>query len=57
MVWVGPLARSGIGAEVAVPKAGSAVIHDDAGNIDAAATRFANLQDPKSGALAALGRS
>jgi len=35
MLWVAPLARSGVGAEDANPKAGigSAVIHDDAGNV------------------------
>jgi hypothetical protein len=34
-VWVGPLATSGIGTEEGVPKAGagSALIHDDAGNV------------------------
>jgi hypothetical protein len=33
VVWVVPLATSGVGAEDAIPKvgAGSAVIHDDAG--------------------------
>jgi hypothetical protein len=36
MVWVAPLARSGVGAEDALPNAagaGVAVIHDDAGNM------------------------
>ena len=34
-VWVVPLATSGVGAEDAIPKAGSgsAVVHDDAGNV------------------------
>jgi hypothetical protein len=36
MVWVVPLATSGVGAEDAVQKAGSgsAVVHDDAGIMD-----------------------
>ena len=36
MVWVVPLATSGVGAEDAVQKAGtgSAVVHDDAGNLN-----------------------
>ncbi len=37
LVWAGALARSGVGAEDANPKAagaGSAVIHDDAGNVN-----------------------
>ncbi len=37
LVWAAPLARSGVGAEDANPNAGagvgSAVIHDDAGNV------------------------
>jgi len=36
MVWVTPLASSGVGAEDAIPNAagaGAAVIHDDAGNM------------------------
>jgi hypothetical protein len=35
-VWVVPLATSGVGTEEAVPKAGagSALIHDDAGNVN-----------------------
>jgi hypothetical protein len=36
MVWVPPLARSGVGAEDVIPNAagaGAAVIHDDAGNM------------------------
>jgi hypothetical protein len=35
-VWVVPLATSGVGAEDAISKAGagSAVIHDDAGNVN-----------------------
>jgi hypothetical protein len=35
MVWVVPLATSGVGAEDAISKAsaGSAIIHDDAGNL------------------------
>jgi hypothetical protein len=35
VVWVVPLATSGVGAEDAIPKvgAGSAVIHDDAGKV------------------------
>jgi hypothetical protein len=37
LVWEGALARSGIGAEDANPRdagAGSAAIHDDAGNVN-----------------------
>ena len=36
MVWVVPLATSGVGAEGAISKAsaGSAIIHDDAGNVN-----------------------
>ena len=36
LVWAAPLARSGVGAEDADPKAGagSAIIHDDAGNVN-----------------------
>ena len=36
LVWVAPLARSGVGAQDANPNAGagSAVIHDDAGNVN-----------------------
>ncbi len=37
LVWAGALARSGVGAEDANPKAAgadSAVIHDDAGNVN-----------------------
>jgi hypothetical protein len=36
LVWAGALARSGVGAEDANPNAGagSAVIHDDAGNVN-----------------------
>ena len=35
LIWSAPLARSGVGAEDAKPSAGagSAVIHDDAGNV------------------------
>jgi len=33
MVWVVPLATSGAGAEGAIPIAGPAAIHDDAGNM------------------------
>ncbi len=33
LVWAGHLARSGVGAEGANAGAGSAVIHDDAGNV------------------------
>jgi hypothetical protein len=37
LVWVAPLARSGVGAQDANPHAGagavSAVVHDDAGNM------------------------
>ena len=43
MVWVVPLATSGVGTEDAIPKAGagSAVIHDDAGNMPTDAERAA----------------
>ena len=43
MVWVVPLATSGVGTEDAIPKAGagSAVIHDDAGNMPTDAQRAA----------------
>jgi hypothetical protein len=43
MVWVVPLATSGVGAEDAISKAGagSAVIHDDAGNMPTYAQRAA----------------
>jgi hypothetical protein len=43
MVWVVPLATSGVGAEDAISKAGagSAVIHDDAGNMPTDAQRAA----------------
>jgi hypothetical protein len=36
LVWVVPLATSGVGAEDAIPRAGagSAIIHDDAGNLN-----------------------
>jgi hypothetical protein len=46
MVWVVPLATSGVGAEDAIPKAGagSAVIHDDAGNMPTDAQRAAFYQ-------------
>lgn len=35
LVWAGPMATSEVGTEDAMPKAasGSAVVHDDAGNI------------------------
>ncbi len=35
LVWAAPLARSGVGAKNANPNAGagSAVVHDDAGNV------------------------
>jgi len=35
VVWVEPLGTSGVGAEDVVPKAGagSAIVHDDAGNV------------------------
>jgi hypothetical protein len=35
-VWAVPLATSGVGTSSSVPKAGagSALIHDDAGNVD-----------------------
>ena len=35
LIWAAPLATSGVGAEDAIPKAGagSAVLHDDAGNL------------------------
>jgi ammonia channel protein AmtB len=33
LVWAPPLATSRIGAQDANPNAGSAVIHDDAGNV------------------------
>ena len=33
MVWAAPLATSGVRAQDANPNAGSAVIHDDAGNM------------------------
>ena len=33
LVWAGALARSGVGAEDANAGAGSAVIHDDPGNV------------------------
>ncbi len=35
LVWVVPLATSGVGAEDAIPKAGagSAIVHDNAGNV------------------------
>ncbi len=34
LVWAAPLARSGVGAQDANPNnAGSAIIHDDAGNV------------------------
>ena len=43
MVWVVPLATSGVGTEDAISKAGagSAVIHDDAGNMPTDAQRAA----------------
>ncbi len=46
MVWVVPLATSGVGTEDAIPKAGagSAVIHDDAGNMPTDAQRAAFYQ-------------
>ncbi len=36
LMWIVPLATSGVGAENAVPaaRAGSAVIHDDAGSVN-----------------------
>ncbi len=33
LVWAAPLVRSGVGAEDANSNGGSAVIHDDAGNV------------------------
>ena len=35
LVWIAPLATSGVGAEDVIPRAGagSAVVHDDAGNM------------------------
>ena len=35
LIWAAPLARSGVGAQDANPNAGagSAVLHDDAGNV------------------------
>ena len=33
LVWVVPPATSEVGADDAIPKAGSAVVHDDAGNM------------------------
>jgi hypothetical protein len=35
LIWSAPVARSGVGAEDAKPNAGagSAIIHDDAGNV------------------------
>jgi hypothetical protein len=33
LVWAGAVARSGVGAEDANAGAGSAVIHDDSGNV------------------------
>lgn len=33
LVWTAPLATSGVGAEDANPNAGSAIVHDDAGNM------------------------
>ena len=35
LIWTAPLARSGVGAQDANPNAGagSAVLHDDAGNV------------------------
>ncbi len=33
LIWSAPLARSRVGAEDANPNAGSAIIHDDAGNM------------------------
>ena len=46
MVWVVPLATSGVGAEDAISKAsaGSAIIHDDAGNLPTDAERAAFYQ-------------
>jgi len=46
MVWVVPLATSGVGAEDAISKAsaGSAIIHDDAGNLPMDAERAAFYQ-------------
>jgi hypothetical protein len=34
LVWAGPLTTSQVGTEDAIPKAGSAVVHDDAGNLN-----------------------
>jgi hypothetical protein len=34
VVWVVPLATSEVGADDAIPKAGSAVVHDDAGKVN-----------------------
>jgi hypothetical protein len=34
LVWVVPLGRSGVGAEDVIPKAGAAIVHDDAGNMN-----------------------
>ncbi len=46
LVWVVPLATSGVGAEDAISKAsaGSAIIHDDAGNLPTDAERAAFYQ-------------
>ena len=46
MVWVVPLATSGVGAEDAISKASanSAIIHDDAGNLPTDAERAAFYQ-------------
>lgn len=33
LVWAAPFATSGVGAEDANPISGSAVLHDDAGNV------------------------
>jgi hypothetical protein len=46
MVWVAPLARSGVGVEDDIPTAGAglAVIHDDAGNMPLSAG-FAVVHD------------
>jgi hypothetical protein len=47
MAWVVPLATSGAGAEDVTPKAatGSAVVHDDAGNMPATGAGSAVIHD------------
>ena len=46
-VWVVPLATSGVGAEDAIPKAGSgsAVVHDDAGSMPTTGAVSAVIHD------------